>query len=65
MLYLDRVDSSGLEIAIPLHEVRAQITSFRSQYDFDEAPDNLNRNGLQIKPGHDSIKILDNRPVKA
>jgi len=64
-LYLDLVDSFGLEIPIPLREVRSQITSFRNEGDFDEALDTLNRYGLLIKPGHDRIKILDNRSVKA
>jgi hypothetical protein len=64
-LYLDLVDSYGLEIPIPIDEVRKQITSFRNERDFDEALDTLNRNGLLIKPGHDRIKILDNRSVKA
>jgi hypothetical protein len=64
-LYLDLVDSYGLEIPIPLHEVRKQITSFRNEGDFEEALDTLNRYGLLTKPGHDSIKILDNRSVKA
>jgi hypothetical protein len=63
-LYLDLVDSFGLEIPIPLQEVRSQITSFKNEGDFEEALDILNRYGLLIKPGHDSIKILDNRPVK-
>lgn len=63
-LYLDLVDSFGLEIPIPLQEVRSQITSFKNEGDFEEALDTLNRYGLLIKPGHDSIKILDNRPVK-
>lgn len=64
-LYLDLVDSYGLEIPIPIDEVRKQITSFRNERDFDAALDTLNRNGLLIKPGHDRIKILDNRSVKA
>jgi hypothetical protein len=64
-LYLDLVDSYGLEIPIPLQEVRRQITSFRNEWDFEEALDTLNRYGLLIKPEHDSIKILDNRSVKA
>ena len=64
-LYLDLVDSYGLEIPIPLQEVRRQITSFRNEWDFEEALDTLNRYGLLIKPEHDWIKILDNRSVKA
>ncbi|MCA9704206.1 MAG: hypothetical protein KC400_10260, partial [Methanolinea sp.] len=64
-LYLDLVDSFGLEIPIPLQEVRTHVTSFRNQWDFEEALDTLNRYGLLTKPGHDSIKILDNRSVKA
>jgi hypothetical protein len=63
-LYLDLVDSFGLEIPIPLQEVRSQITSFKHEGDFEEALDILNQYGLLIKPGRDSIKILDNRPVK-
>ncbi len=63
-LYIDLVDSFGLETPIPLQEVRSQITSFRNDGDFEEALDTLNRYGLLIKPGQDSIKILDNRPVK-
>jgi hypothetical protein len=63
-LYIELVDSYGLEIPIPLNEVRKQITSFRNESDFEEALDTLNRHGLLIKPGHGSIKILDNRSVK-
>jgi hypothetical protein len=63
-LYLDLVDSFGLEIPIPLQEVRSLITSGKNEGDFEEALDTLKRYGLLIKPGHDSIKILDNRPVK-
>jgi hypothetical protein len=64
-LYFDLVDAYELEISIPLSEVRKQITSFRNEWDFEEALDTLNRNGLLIKPGQDTIKILDNRPVRA
>ncbi len=64
-LYLDLVDAYGLEISIPLEEVRKQIPSFRSEGDFEEALDTLNRYGLLTKPRHDRIKILDNRSVKA
>jgi len=64
-LYFDLVDAYALEIPIPLSEVRKQITSFRNDWDLDEALDTLNRNGLLVKPGQDSIKILDNRPVRA
>ena len=63
-LYIDLVDAFQLETPIPMQEVRTQITSFRNEWDFDEALDTLNRNGLLIKPGQDIIKILDNRPVK-
>ncbi|MDD1710335.1 MAG: hypothetical protein LUQ37_05440 [Methanoregulaceae archaeon] len=63
-LYLDLVDSFGLEIPIPLQEVRSHITSFKNKEDFEEALDTLNRFGLLIMPRKDSIKILDNRPVK-
>jgi hypothetical protein len=64
-LYFDLVDAYELEISIPLSEVRKQITSFRNEWDFEEALDTLNRNGLLIKPGQDTIKILDNRSVRA
>jgi hypothetical protein len=63
-LYFDLVDAYELEISIPLSEVRKQITSFRNEWDFEEALDTLNRNGLLTKPRQDSIKILDNRPVR-
>jgi len=63
-LYIDLVDAFQLETPIPMQEVRTQITSFRNEWDFEEALDTLNRNGLLIKPGGDSIKILDNRPVE-
>lgn len=64
-LYLDLVDAYGLEIPIPLEEARKQIPSFRSEGDFEEALDTLNRYGLLTKPRHDSIKMLDNRSEKA
>lgn len=64
-LFLDLVDAYGLEIPIPLEEVRKQLPAFRSEWDFDEALNTLHRHGLLTKPRHDSIKILDNRSVKA
>ena len=64
-LYLNLVELFGLETSVPLRDVRSHITSFKNEGDFDEALDTLNRHGLLIKPGHDRIKILDNRLVKA
>ena len=64
-LYLNLVESYGLETPIPLNVVREQNALFRNDWDFEEAINTLNRYGLLTKPGHDSIKILDNRPVKA
>jgi len=45
--------------------VRTDCPSFRSEWDFEEAINTLNRYGLLTKPRHDRIKILDNRSVKA
>ncbi|HIH27344.1 MAG TPA: hypothetical protein HA256_05080, partial [Methanoregulaceae archaeon] len=64
-LYLNLVESYGLETPIPLNVVREQNALFRNDWDFEEAINTLNRYGLLTKPGHDSIKILDNRSVKA
>lgn len=64
-LYLNLVESYGLETPIPLNEVREQRALFRNDWDFEEAINTLNRYGLLTRPGHDSIKILDNRSVKA
>ncbi|MBP1927723.1 hypothetical protein J2741_000270 [Methanolinea mesophila] len=63
-LYLDLVDAFQLETPIPLKEARRQAVSFRNDWEFEEALDTLNRNGLLIRPGRDAITILDNRPVR-
>jgi len=64
-LYLDLVASFELEQAIPLSDVREQITYFKTPESFDEALSILNQQGLLLKPGPGTIKILDNRSVKA
>ncbi len=64
-LYLDLVSAFELEEPIPLSDVRAQVTSFKDSDSFEEALATLNQHGLLTKPGPGTIKILDNRPVRA
>jgi hypothetical protein len=63
-LYLSLTEAFALETPISIQEVREHVTSVKDVHEFDEALDTLNRNGLLIRPGHNVIKILDNRPVR-
>lgn len=58
-LYIDLYDLFGIDIPISITDVMKEICIFRNEWDYDEALDDLNRQGLIIRLNHERIKLLD------
>jgi hypothetical protein len=58
-LYLDMTDTFGHDTPIPVLEIAKNIPIFKNTDDYEEALDELNRNGLLIRLNNKIIKVLD------
>ncbi len=58
-LYVDLNDVYGIENPIMVAEIPAHIPRAKNPYGYEEALDDLNRQGLVIRLNHSTIKLLD------
>jgi len=58
-LYVDLNDLYGIENPIMVAEIPVHISGGKNPYHYEEALDDLNRQGLIIRLNHSTIKLLD------